>query len=160
MTGEEPFECMIRESNEEASLPEDYVRAHAKEAGMLEYIHITDERSGGEPGGVTPALGSEDARTQRDASQDEHESEQRVHRHPFIEERGTVHESEGRKQVRDERADGDPHIELRVVIPSRQARWLSRAAQQTGETEAELIQQAIQLLMKASAYKREVRSTT
>lgn len=54
MTNEDPFECMIREADEEASLPEDLMRQHAKETGTVTYIYITDERSGGEPGYIYP----------------------------------------------------------------------------------------------------------
>jgi Isopentenyldiphosphate isomerase len=54
MTDEDPLECIIREADEEASLPEDYMRAHAKETGTVTYIYITDERSGGEPGYIYP----------------------------------------------------------------------------------------------------------
>ncbi len=54
MTGEDPFECMIRESDEEASLPEEIVRAHCKLTGAITYIYITDERAGGEPGYIYP----------------------------------------------------------------------------------------------------------
>lgn len=53
-TGEDPFECIIREGDEEASLPEDFMRKHTKETGTITYIYITDERTGGEPGYVYP----------------------------------------------------------------------------------------------------------
>lgn len=54
MTDEDPFECIIREADEEASLPEDIMRKHAKETGTVTYVYITDERSGGEPGYIYP----------------------------------------------------------------------------------------------------------
>jgi 8-oxo-dGTP pyrophosphatase MutT (NUDIX family) len=54
MTNEDPFECVIREADEEASLPEDFMRQHAKETGTITYITITDERAGGEPGWIYP----------------------------------------------------------------------------------------------------------
>ncbi|KAI0391996.1 NUDIX hydrolase domain-like protein [Xylariaceae sp. FL0594] len=54
MTGEDPFECIVREANEEASLPEDLMRQRAKYAGMVTYIYITDERAGGESGQIYP----------------------------------------------------------------------------------------------------------
>jgi 8-oxo-dGTP pyrophosphatase MutT (NUDIX family) len=54
MTNEDPFECVIREADEEASLPEDFMRKHAKEVGTITYIYITDERAGGEPGWIYP----------------------------------------------------------------------------------------------------------
>ncbi|KAK4165155.1 putative NUDIX hydrolase 3 superfamily [Cladorrhinum sp. PSN259] len=54
MTNENPFECIIREADEEASLPEDFMRKNAKETGTVTYVYITDERSGGEPGYIYP----------------------------------------------------------------------------------------------------------
>jgi 8-oxo-dGTP pyrophosphatase MutT (NUDIX family) len=54
MTAEDPFECIIREADEEASLPEDVMRKDAKLTGTVTYIYITDERSGGEPGYIYP----------------------------------------------------------------------------------------------------------
>ncbi|TKA76266.1 hypothetical protein B0A55_01844 [Friedmanniomyces simplex] len=47
-TGESAFESMVRESAEEASLPEDLVRKHAKAVGTVTYFHIRDQRAGGE----------------------------------------------------------------------------------------------------------------
>lgn len=54
MTNEDPFECVVREADEEASLPREYMRQHAKETGTVTYIYITDERAGGEPGWIYP----------------------------------------------------------------------------------------------------------
>lgn len=54
MTNEDPFECVIREADEEASLPEMVVRSYAREVSTVTYIFITDERSGGEPGYIYP----------------------------------------------------------------------------------------------------------
>lgn len=54
MTGEDPFECMVREADEEASIPQDLMRKGAKEVGTIAYIYITDARSGGENGLVYP----------------------------------------------------------------------------------------------------------
>jgi len=54
MTGEDPFECIVREADEEASLPADIMRQRARFAGMLTYIYITDERAGGETGQIYP----------------------------------------------------------------------------------------------------------
>lgn len=54
MTNEDPFECIIREADEEASLPEQVMRSRAIEIGTVTYIYITDERSGGEPGYIYP----------------------------------------------------------------------------------------------------------
>ncbi|KAK3390871.1 NUDIX hydrolase domain-like protein [Podospora didyma] len=54
MTNEDPFECVIREADEEASLPEQVMRERARDVGIVTYIFITDERSGGEPGYIYP----------------------------------------------------------------------------------------------------------
>ena len=53
-TGEKPFECMIRESAEEASFSEDLVRSKAKACGTVSYVHIRDKRAGGETGLFQP----------------------------------------------------------------------------------------------------------
>ncbi|KAK5078166.1 hypothetical protein LTR64_003429 [Lithohypha guttulata] len=52
-TGERPFGCLIRESMEEASLPEAVVRS-AKACGTMTYFHVRDERAGGEVGLCQP----------------------------------------------------------------------------------------------------------
>jgi 8-oxo-dGTP pyrophosphatase MutT (NUDIX family) len=52
-TGEKPFECMIRESEEEASLPAELARK-AKACGTLTYFHVRDSRAGGEIGLCQP----------------------------------------------------------------------------------------------------------
>lgn len=54
MTNEDPFECLIREADEEASLPGHVVRKNAKEVSTITYIYITDERAGGEAGLIYP----------------------------------------------------------------------------------------------------------
>ncbi|KAI8961374.1 NUDIX hydrolase domain-like protein [Daldinia sp. FL1419] len=54
MTGEDPFECIIREADEEADLPESLMRERARFTGMVTYIYITDERAGGEAGQIYP----------------------------------------------------------------------------------------------------------
>ncbi|KAH7158814.1 NUDIX hydrolase domain-like protein [Fusarium sp. MPI-SDFR-AT-0072] len=54
MTGEDPFECVIREADEEASLPDDIVRKGAKFVGNVTYIYITDEGQVGEGGFIYP----------------------------------------------------------------------------------------------------------
>ncbi|KAK8867758.1 NUDIX domain-containing protein [Apiospora arundinis] len=54
MTGEDPFDCMVREADEEASLPEALMREKCKPTGMVTYIYITDERAGGEKGLIYP----------------------------------------------------------------------------------------------------------
>ncbi|KZF23144.1 thiamin pyrophosphokinase-related protein-like protein [Xylona heveae TC161] len=55
-TGEEPFETLIREAQEEASLPEALVRQKAKACGTITYFHIRDERAGGETGLLQPEV--------------------------------------------------------------------------------------------------------
>lgn len=52
-TGEKPFSCLIREAQEEASLPEAVVRS-AKPCGTLTYFHVRDARAGGETGLCQP----------------------------------------------------------------------------------------------------------
>ncbi|KAI0889792.1 NUDIX hydrolase domain-like protein [Annulohypoxylon maeteangense] len=54
MTDENPFECIIREADEEADIPEELMRERAKFTGMDTYIYITDERAGGEAGQIYP----------------------------------------------------------------------------------------------------------
>jgi 8-oxo-dGTP pyrophosphatase MutT (NUDIX family) len=56
MTGEDPFECMVREADEEASLPADVVRSLTKALGTITYIYITDEENCGEAGFVFPEV--------------------------------------------------------------------------------------------------------
>lgn len=46
MTGEDPFECIIREANEEADLPEGLVRNRTKQAGQVTYVYITHKEAG------------------------------------------------------------------------------------------------------------------
>lgn len=53
-TGEAPFESLVRECAEEASLPEDLVRSRAKAVGAVTYYHIRDKRAGGETGLLQP----------------------------------------------------------------------------------------------------------
>lgn len=45
--GEKPFECLVREAEEEASLPADLVRT-AQTCGALTYFHVRDAMAGGE----------------------------------------------------------------------------------------------------------------
>ena len=52
-TGEDPFRCLVRECEEEASLPEDIVQS-AKAVGTLTYFHVRDSRAGGETGLCQP----------------------------------------------------------------------------------------------------------
>lgn len=55
-TGEDRLECLIRECEEEASLPEQVVRDRVKSAGALSYIYITNEQRGGETGMIQPEV--------------------------------------------------------------------------------------------------------
>ena len=54
MTGEDPFECVVREADEEASLPESLVRNSATLVGTITYVYVTDQRAGGESGLIYP----------------------------------------------------------------------------------------------------------
>lgn len=54
MAGEEPFDCIVREADEEASLPSSLVRNSASPAGTITYVYVTDERAGGESGLIYP----------------------------------------------------------------------------------------------------------
>ena len=53
-TGEKPFECLVREAAEEASLSEQLVRSNAKACGTVSYFHIRDIKAGGEAGLLQP----------------------------------------------------------------------------------------------------------
>jgi len=53
-TGEDPFECLVREADEEASLPEDVVRSRAKCVDVVTYIYITEEERVGEADFIYP----------------------------------------------------------------------------------------------------------
>ncbi|KAH9894586.1 thiamine pyrophosphokinase-related protein [Xylariomycetidae sp. FL2044] len=55
-TGETPFECMIRESEEEASFAPEFTRSSAVAAGTVNYLHLTDKRSEGEEGLLCPEV--------------------------------------------------------------------------------------------------------
>ncbi len=48
--GEGPFECIVREADEEASLAEDLVRKETKACGCITYVGLTDPRGNGEQG--------------------------------------------------------------------------------------------------------------
>lgn len=52
-TGEKPFDCLVRECAEEASLPEEIARK-AKACGTLTYFHMRDAMAGGETGLLQP----------------------------------------------------------------------------------------------------------
>ena len=53
---EEPFQALVREAAEEASLPEDVVREGAKPCGTVSYFHVRDSRAGGETGLMQPEI--------------------------------------------------------------------------------------------------------
>lgn len=53
-TGERPIDCLVREAQEEASLPETIVRQNARSCGTVTYFHLRDERAGGETGLCQP----------------------------------------------------------------------------------------------------------
>lgn len=53
-SGEDPFESLIREADEEASLPSDFVREKAETVGTVTYAYVREERAGGESGVVQP----------------------------------------------------------------------------------------------------------
>ena len=55
-TGEKPFECIVREAMEEASLPESVVRASIVPVGCVTYTHVRDPRAGGETGLLQPEV--------------------------------------------------------------------------------------------------------
>lgn len=52
--GEDPYECIIREAGEEASLPEDLVKSRIRRCGTVSYWHERDKRAGGEVGMMQP----------------------------------------------------------------------------------------------------------
>lgn len=54
--GEGPFECIVREAEEEASIPEDLVRKDAIPCGCVSYIGLNDVKGGGETGLISPDL--------------------------------------------------------------------------------------------------------
>lgn len=49
-----PREALVREADEEASLPAGLVRDRAREAGLVSYIYLTDARAGGDDTMVYP----------------------------------------------------------------------------------------------------------
>jgi 8-oxo-dGTP pyrophosphatase MutT (NUDIX family) len=55
-SGEAPFESLVRECAEEASLQEDLVRSKAKACGTVTYWYVRDERAGGETGLMQPEV--------------------------------------------------------------------------------------------------------
>lgn len=55
-TGETPFECIVREANEEASFDTGLTRSNATAVGAISYLCLTDERSKGEKGLLCPEV--------------------------------------------------------------------------------------------------------
>ena len=55
-SGESPFETIVRECAEEASLAEEVVRRHARAVGSVSYFHIRDHRAGGETRLLQPEM--------------------------------------------------------------------------------------------------------
>jgi 8-oxo-dGTP pyrophosphatase MutT (NUDIX family) len=55
ITAEDHFECMLREAEEEASLPKHLVKDRAQAVGTIAYFHIRDVRAGGETGLLQPS---------------------------------------------------------------------------------------------------------
>ncbi|KAI9758212.1 MAG: hypothetical protein M1815_004413 [Lichina confinis] len=53
-SGETAMESLIREAEEEASLPPELVRSQAKHCGTVTYFYARDERAGGETGLLQP----------------------------------------------------------------------------------------------------------
>ena len=54
--GEDPFECIVREAEEEASLNEKHVRKDVVATGCLSYVGLTDSAGGGEIGLICPTI--------------------------------------------------------------------------------------------------------
>jgi isopentenyldiphosphate isomerase len=54
--GESPFECIVRECLEEASLPSSLVAPNIKAAGCVSYFTFRDARAGGETGLLQPEI--------------------------------------------------------------------------------------------------------
>ena len=54
--GESPYKSMLRECEEEASLPGSLVRSSVRSVGTVSYVHIRDERAGGETGLIQPEV--------------------------------------------------------------------------------------------------------
>jgi 8-oxo-dGTP pyrophosphatase MutT (NUDIX family) len=55
-SGESPFESLVRECAEEASLAEELVREKARAAGTVTYWYVRDERAGGEVNLMQPEV--------------------------------------------------------------------------------------------------------
>lgn len=55
-TGEPPSECVVREAMEEASLPEDVVKANAVATGCISYLYMRSPQAGGESDLIQPEV--------------------------------------------------------------------------------------------------------
>ncbi|KAI7782255.1 Uncharacterized protein LA080_013661 [Diaporthe eres] len=55
-TGETPFECLVREANEEALFDTALTKSTATAVGAISYLCLTDERSKGEKGLLCPEI--------------------------------------------------------------------------------------------------------
>lgn len=55
-SGMSAIETLVKESEEEASLPESLIREKAKAVGMVSYFYERDERAGGETGLLQPEV--------------------------------------------------------------------------------------------------------
>ena len=53
-TGESPWTCVVREAEEEASLPAELMRERCRAAGTVTYLHVRDALAGGETGLLQP----------------------------------------------------------------------------------------------------------
>ena len=53
-SGEPAFECLVREAEEEASLPADLMRRRTRSVGTITYFHVRDKKAGGEAGFLQP----------------------------------------------------------------------------------------------------------
>ncbi|EWC47906.1 hypothetical protein DRE_02788 [Drechslerella stenobrocha 248] len=54
--GQTPFECIVKEAGEEASLSADYVRANARPCGTISYFYVRHADAGGEAGLLQPEV--------------------------------------------------------------------------------------------------------
>jgi 8-oxo-dGTP pyrophosphatase MutT (NUDIX family) len=54
--GEGPFECIVREAEEEASLPEDLIRKQVVHCGCISYVGLNDRGGEGETGLIAPDI--------------------------------------------------------------------------------------------------------
>ncbi|KAF3904700.1 hypothetical protein ABW21_db0209431 [Orbilia brochopaga] len=54
--GATPFETIVKEAGEEASLPASYVSKHARAAGFVSYFYVRGSEAGGEAGLLQPEI--------------------------------------------------------------------------------------------------------